>query len=116
VSLTICIYAQLVNPTAPVFAIVAYPGRRAFRVLSSLIACGFSVLGLVFMGLAIAILDLEPNRDISVVDTRIKTYIGGWFGLLPMILGFSYGFCNILWNGIWVKRQRRQRQVNHVLG
>ena len=114
VSLTICIYLQWNKPTAPIFAIVAYPGRRAFKVLISLIACGFSVLGLVFMGLAIAILDLEPDRDTSVVDTRIKTYIGGWVGLLAVILGFPYGLYNILWNAMWTKRLHRQRQVNHA--
>jgi hypothetical protein len=55
---------------------------------------------------------LEPNRDASAVDTRIKTYIGGWLALLPMVLIFPYGFGNIFWNAIWRRRLERQRGLN----
>jgi len=94
ISFSICVFLQYANPESLPFAIVAYPARcnLAWVMLFAMFA---SFVGIVFMGTAVAMLNLRNENSANQIDTRINTSWGGILSLLPVLLGFTWGMFNI---------------------
>ena len=109
VSFSICVYIQYANPESLPYAVVAYPGRRIILIHSALFAGFASFVGIILMGVAVATLDLRDEQAASEIDKRINTMWGGIVSLLPVVLGFTWGMLNMLWNGAKVWRIKIHR-------
>ncbi|KDR66305.1 hypothetical protein GALMADRAFT_217152 [Galerina marginata CBS 339.88] len=89
--------------------VVAYPGRRGGQIFATLLAAFFSFVGMVLMAVAVVRLDFRNEGNISNIDTRINPIWGGIASLLPVLLGFSYGFGNMIFHGIKTSKIRAQK-------
>ena len=109
ISFSICVFLQYANPESLPFAIVAYPARRNIRVRVILFAGFASFVGIVFMGIAVAMLNLRNENGANQIDTRINTSWGGILSLIPVVLGFTWGMLDMLFHarrGAYIQIQR----------
>lgn len=109
VSFSVCVFLQYANPESLPFAIVAYPGRRNFRVWVTLFAGFASFVGIVLMGIAVAMLNLRTENSASQIDTRINTSWGGILSLVPVVLAFIWGMFDMLFHAKSVGYIQAQR-------
>jgi len=105
ISFTVCIYAQWLNPENPPYAVVTYPERRVALAWMIYFAAVASFIGIVLMGVSVAILDVKQED----IDKDISTTWGGVVSLLPVIIGFTYGTANIIYHNVKTERIRTRR-------
>ena len=109
-SFSICVYEQWTSPERLPMAIVAYSWRQARKLTAAMLAGASSFVGIVLMGVAVAMLDLSKGGSATQVDTKINTMWGGILSLLPIVLAFGLGVWSIWYNcmrGIMIQRSRR---------
>lgn len=109
VSFSVCVYLQYASPEALPLSIVAYPERPPKMSFITLFAGFASFVGIVLMGIAVAMLDLRKKNSATEVDTTINTLWGGVLSLLPVLVGFIGGILNILFHIVAVGQIWRQR-------
>jgi hypothetical protein len=110
-SFSLCVYAQWVNPTNPVFTVVAHPARRFYLAGMILVSTFASFVGIVLMGTAVATLDLNKEGTALNVNTDIDTKWGGILSLLLIGLALLGGTTIFIVNGIKTIYIIRSRQL-----
>jgi hypothetical protein len=113
VSFSVCVYLQYAAPENLPFSIVAYPGRRNSMSIITLFAAFASFVGIVLMGIAVAMLDLGNKNSANEVDGTIKTLWGGILSLLPVLVGFIWGVTDLLIHNVVEEQLGRQRSTRN---
>jgi len=93
VSFSVCVFLQYANPESLPFSLIAYPGRRNSRVFIMLFAGFTSFVGIVLMGIAVAMLNLRNENTANQPHSRFHMSWRGILFLLPVL--FIYGMSNM---------------------
>lgn len=110
ISFTICVYSQWTSPVFPAYTIVAYPARRNVKNNAIYAAGCASFVGIILMGLSVAILNIKREGDPVVVDTRINPSWAGVLSLAPYIIGFTHGSITLIFHAVKTEEQARSRR------
>jgi hypothetical protein len=82
--------------------------------LITLFAGFASFVGIVLMGIAVAMLDLRKKNSAHEVDTTINTPWGGILSLLPVLVGFIWGVSDLLIHNVVEAQIWRQRSGSSI--